>query len=244
MLIRQQTREHKVQVSEKDVKKQIEQIKKDNNLNDKQFVQALKMEGRTLDDLRRDIRKQMERSKLIEVQMRNNPEMRSQVQIGEQDIAEYYRSHYSVMEKVRASHILFAAPAGTKREQLEKTRARAQQVLEKIRAGAPFDQMAKQHSEDPSASLGGDLGWFRRGDMVAAFEKAAFGMKKGAVSDLVQTQFGFHIIKVTDRAQEDRPDLNKVRPRIQQQLYREKFQRAMRGWLDDLRRRSFVDIKL
>jgi peptidyl-prolyl cis-trans isomerase SurA len=244
MLIRQQTREHKVEVTDKDVVKQIDQIKKDNNLNDKQFVQALKMEGRTLDDLKRDIRKQMERSKLIEVQMRNNPEMRSQVQIGEQDIAEYYRSHYNVMEKVRASHILFAAPTGTKREQLEKTRGRAQQILKKIRTGAPFDQMAKQHSEDPSASLGGDLGWFRRGDMVAAFEKAAFGLKKGAVSDLVQTQFGFHIIKVTDRAEEDRPDLNKVRPRIQQQLYRDKFGRAMRGWLDDLRRRSFVDIKL
>jgi len=244
LLILQQVREHKVEVSEKDISNQIAQIKKDNNLNDEQFAKALKMEGRTIAKLKADIRKQMERSKLIEVQMRNNPEMRSQVQIGEKDIAEYYRSHYSAMEKVRASHILFAAPSGTKPELVEKAEKRGREILEKVRAGEAFDQLAKDHSEDPSSSLGGDLGWFRRGDMVGAFEKVAFALKKNGVSDLVRTQFGFHIIKVTDRAEEDRPDLNKVRPRIQQQLYRDKFQRAMRGWLDELRRRSFVDIKL
>jgi peptidyl-prolyl cis-trans isomerase SurA len=244
LLMRQQVAEHKVEVAKEEVEKQVKQLQKSNNLTDEQFIQALKMEGRTMADLRADIRKQMERSKLVEVQMRSNPEMRSQVQISEKDIEEYYRSHYATSEKVRASHILIAAPPGTKPEAVQAARAKAEGLRDQLKTGVDFGELARKVSDDPSASLGGDLGWFRKGDMVASFEKAAFGMKKGSVSGVVRTQFGFHIIKVTDRTMEDRPDLEKVRGKIQQQLYREKFQRAMRVWLDDLRRRSVIEIKL
>ncbi len=93
------------------------------------------------------------------------------------------------MEKkeVRASHILV------------KTREEAQQVLSQLRSGgAKFEDLARQKSQCPSGKQGGDLGWFSKGRMVKAFEDAAFSLNKGALSEVVQTQFGFHVIKVTD----------------------------------------------
>jgi peptidyl-prolyl cis-trans isomerase SurA len=244
LLIKQQVREHKVSVSEEEVQKQIGQLMKDNNLNEKQFEEALMLEGKTIEDLKRDISRQMERSKLIDLQMRTNPELRSQIQVREKEIEDYYQLHYSTMERVRASHILFILPPGSGAEKEKEVRARAQKVLDQLRQGAPFDLMAKQHSDDPSSALGGDLGWFRRGDMVESFEKVAFGLKKGQLSDLVKTKFGIHIILLTDHSTEGPPDMAKVQDEIRSRLHREKFQRAMQGWLDELRRHSFIDYKL
>lgn len=244
LLIKQQVREHKVSVEAEEVQKQIGQLMKDNNLSEKQFEEALKMEGKSIEDLKKDIHRQMERSRLIDLQMRTNPELRSQIQVREKEIEDYYQLHYSTMEKVRASHILFILPPGSGPEQEREVRARAQKVLDQLRQGAPFDLMAKQHSDDPSSALGGDLGWFRRGDMVESFEKVAFGLKKGQLSDLVKTKFGIHIILLTDRSSEGPPNMAGVRDEIRSRLHREKFQRAMQGWLDDLRRRSFIDYKL
>lgn len=90
------------------------------------------------------------------------------------------------MKQVKASHILV------------KKRSEAEKILEELKKGASFAELAKNHSECPSKKRGGDLGWFGRGKMVPEFEKAAFSLKKGELSDIVKTQFGYHIIKVTD----------------------------------------------
>ena len=90
------------------------------------------------------------------------------------------------MKKVKASHILV------------KTESEARKILDELKKGANFAKLAKQVSECPSKKKGGDLGWFGRGAMVREFEKAAFSLKKGEMSDIVKTQFGYHIIKVTD----------------------------------------------
>jgi parvulin-like peptidyl-prolyl isomerase len=90
------------------------------------------------------------------------------------------------MKEVKASHILV------------KTKSEAEKILDELKKGASFSKLAQQHSECPSKKKGGDLGWFGRGRMVPEFEKAAFSLKKGELSDIVKTQFGYHIIKVTD----------------------------------------------
>ncbi len=90
------------------------------------------------------------------------------------------------MKQVKASHILV------------KTEGEARKILEELKKGANFAKLAKQFSECPSKKKGGNLGWFGRGKMVREFENAAFSLKKGEISDIVKTQFGYHIIKVTD----------------------------------------------
>ncbi|MGD2250802.1 MAG: peptidyl-prolyl cis-trans isomerase [Candidatus Methanofastidiosia archaeon] len=90
------------------------------------------------------------------------------------------------MKEVKARHILV------------KKKSQAEEILEELKKGAEFAKLAKKHSECPSRKKGGSLGWFGRGKMVKPFENAAFSLKKGELSDIVKTQFGYHIIKVTD----------------------------------------------
>jgi peptidyl-prolyl cis-trans isomerase D len=116
----------------------------------------------------------------------------------DQELHDYFNQHvedYRLKELVSAQHILFKTE-GKKPEEIEAIRKKALSVLDRIKKGEDFSTLAKQFSEDSSAANGGNLGEFPRGQMVPEFEKAAFSLGVGAVSDLVQTQFGFHIIKV------------------------------------------------
>jgi peptidyl-prolyl cis-trans isomerase D len=117
------------------------------------------------------------------------------------ELQEFYNEHaeeYRLPEQVTAQHILFKTEGKTP-EQIEAIRKKATDVLMRAKNGEDFAKLAREFSEDSSASRGGDLGTFQRGAMVAPFEQAAFGLGPGAISDLVTTQFGFHIIKVNAR---------------------------------------------
>ncbi|MCH2277893.1 MAG: peptidyl-prolyl cis-trans isomerase [Vicinamibacterales bacterium] len=144
--------------------------------------------------------------------------LRPNILVTDADSAQYYtdnQSQYSTPEQVRASHILFE----TEGEDEEQVRTRAEAVLADARAGADFATLAEAHSEDAgSASLGGDLDYFSRGRMVPEFESAAFSMEPGAISDLVQTEYGFHIILATDKREASTRPLDEVREQIAEQL--------------------------
>src|SRR6058998_2070933 len=127
--------------------------------------------------------------------------LRSQVTVSDDELRQYYeqhRSEYTVPERVKAQHILFKTQEKTA-EEIEKIKDKARQVLERAKKGEDFGGLAKQFSEDSTAEAGGDLGDFGRGQMVPEFERVAFSLGVGAISDLVQTQFGIHIIKVTGK---------------------------------------------
>jgi peptidyl-prolyl cis-trans isomerase D len=143
---------------------------------------------------------------------------RQRVAVPENDIQRYYNDNiqqYQTPERVHASHILLNT--GGKDE--AAVRKQAEELLAKIKGGADFAELAKKYSEDPgSKDKGGDLDFFPRGQMVPEFENAAFSMQPGQVSDLVKTQYGFHIIKVVDKQQGATQTLEQVRPQIQQLL--------------------------
>src|SRR5262249_7532231 len=150
------------------------------------------------------------------------------------EVAKYYEanlSRFGEPEQRRASHILIAVKGGAGEEEKRKAREHAQAILAKVRAApASFADIAKKESADPgSASKGGDLGFFSKGMMVGAFEDAAFRLKPGQVSDLVETDFGFHIIKVTGIKPGKMKTLEQVRPQIEAEL---KKQRAGRRFAE------------
>ena len=128
--------------------------------------------------------------------------------VSDDELRQYYEQHkaeYMIPERVKAQHILFKTQEKTP-EEVEKIKEKARQVLERAKKGEDFGALAKQFSEDSSASNGGDLGDFGRGQMVPEFERVAFSLGVGAISDLVQTQFGIHIIKVNGKQEaRDRP---------------------------------------
>jgi len=240
-LMEQQMRERRIKVSDEEAIAFRKQVRKDNNLTEEQFKQALQREGKTLEEYDKMLRRSIKRRKLMQ------RELQGKSVVTEKDIQEYYKEHYlggSAAEKVKASHILFSIPPGTSAEQELAVRARADEVLSALKAGADFAETARKQSDDPSAAMGGDLGWFRRGDMVAAFDKAAFSLDEGKMSSLVRTRFGYHIILVAGRAVDEPPPVDKVSGEIRMRLRKDLDRRLTRHWLDDLRRRSYIEIKL
>src|SRR5581483_9891782 len=153
-------------------------------------------EGLTMQTYRKQLRRDLEKRKLL------NTKIHSQLKVSDDDLrAEYEKTYVQANgeEEVHARHILLQLKRDASRADDAAARQRAEEIAQRIRAGADFAKLAKDLSDGPSASQGGDLGYFKRGVMVSEFEKVAFSLPVGAVSDPVRTQYGWHIIQVLDR---------------------------------------------
>jgi peptidyl-prolyl cis-trans isomerase SurA len=135
-----------------------------------------------------------------------------------------------------------AAPSPTEEELLAAGQAKANGLLEQIKKGAPFDEVAKKSSDGPSAAQGGDLGLFKRGTLSKELEDRTFAMKAGEVTDVIRTKQGFVILKVTEHQMAGIPTFKQMEPRIQDALYYEKLQPALRVFLKKLREEAYIDV--
>lgn len=145
--------------------------------------------------------------------------------ITDEEVARYYAEHkseYTEPEKVKARHILIEIPEDADKKAKEKARKRIAEIDKKLAEGAEFAALAREYSDGPSAARGGDLGWFSRGSMVKPFEKAAFELDPGAVSEPVRTRFGLHLIKVEDHRRAGTKPLKEVRDKIREKLASER----------------------
>ncbi len=159
------------------------------------FAEELKKAGLTERQVRDNYREQI-RNQYLEESM--YAMLAQQVKVSPRDIKDFQEKYRRGESSVVSLSHIFVEPAAST-EQQDKIRPQAEAILERIRAGEDFAALAKEYSQDPgSASQGGDLGFFGRGTMVPAFEDVAFSLKVGEVSDLVQSQFGFHIIRVEE----------------------------------------------
>jgi peptidyl-prolyl cis-trans isomerase D len=152
------------------------------------------------------------------------------IQLPEQDIKTYYEQNLqrlSGQEQRRASHILINAPKDASASDREKARAKADALLADVRKDPKsFAQLARKNSDDPgSAANGGDLDFFAKGAMVKSFEDAVFGLKKGEISAVVESEFGFHIIMLTDIKVPAAPSLEAMRPRLEADLREQQAKR-------------------
>jgi peptidyl-prolyl cis-trans isomerase D len=150
---------------------------------------------------------------------------RDQVEVTDQEIEEFYQLHqedYREPKKVRARHILFRISEKAKTAEIQKILDRAKKVLELARQGDNFADLARKYSEDSTATKGGDLGYFKSGDMVKPFADSAFSLKEGEISDLVRTRFGIHIVKVEDIKEEAVQPLAQVKGAVLKSLKEER----------------------
>ena len=162
--------------------------------------------------------------------------------VTEADAKKYYgenASQFQTPEQVRASHILISTkptdPNADPNQVKVQAKQKAEELLTKVKGGADFAALAKENSSCPSAAQGGDLGVFPRGQMVKPFEDAAFGLQVGEVSNLVETQFGYHIIKVTERHDPNQVAFEKAKTDIIEQLTQQKRAEAIRKYVESLR---------
>ena len=128
----------------------------------------------------------------------------------------------------------------SKKEALKKIK----EIQKRIKDGEDFAKIAKESSEGPTSSKGGDLGSFSKGRMVPPFEKAAFALKVGEISDIVETKFGYHIIKCTDKISATTTPYDKIAERIKELLKNQKIQKQMISLIADLRKNANIEILL
>lgn len=139
--------------------------------------------------------------------------------------------------RVRASHLLVKIEDDDKSAALETI-----QKFKEAAAGEDFAALAKAHSACPSATGGGDLGWFRKGDMVKSFEDSAFSQPIGEIGEPVETQFGFHLIKVTEREDDAKLDFDEARPQIINFLKNQSGAHLIAEWVEELKGRAVIEM--
>ncbi|MFA9614165.1 MAG: SurA N-terminal domain-containing protein [Deltaproteobacteria bacterium] len=164
----------------------------------------------------------------------------AEVEVTDQEIEEFYQLHqddYREPKKVHARHILFRISENAKTAEIQEILDRAKKVLDLARKGDNFAELARKYSDDSTASKGGDLGYFKSGDMVKPFADSAFSLKKGEISDLVRTRFGVHIIKVEDIKEESVKPLAAVKETVRQSLKEERSREIALQRAD-----SFIDL--
>jgi peptidyl-prolyl cis-trans isomerase C len=167
-----------------------------------------------------------------------------QATISEEEVAAYYderKDMMSVPESVHARHILVKVAEDADAEAKEAKLAEIQAIRKELQDGADFAALAREKSDCPSAQQGGDLGAFGRGQMVAPFEEAAFSQPVGEVGDVVETQFGYHLILVTEKNQAMVRTLDDMRDRIEQQLLGERRSEKLQGLLAEMREDATID---
>ncbi len=169
--------------------------------------------------------------------------VRPMVNVSDDDLRAYYSAHldeYRVPDRVKCAHILFKTTGKTPAE-VAKIQQTAQDVLNQIRKGADFAEMAKKYSEDTTASNGGDLGWIVRGQTVKEFEDTAFTLQPGQVSGLVTTTYGIHIIKVFDKQAAHVQTFDEVKGSIQATLEKQKLDQAQAALADQVEQAARQD---
>ena len=196
--------------------------------------------GFTEETYREDIRQQ------VSVQRMISQGIAPSISISDEEVENFYEANMDQMHRpvaVHARHILIK-PESAEPEAQQAAKDEAGEILAEIRAGEDFVKLATDRSQAPSAPQGGDLGYFGPGKMVEPFEKAAFALQPGETSEVVQTQFGYHIIRLEDRRGGDTAPVEEVADKIRNYLSQQKLQSEVETLVTTLRNESDVEIFL
>lgn len=241
-LLTAQVKELQIEVTAQEIDAGIEDVQRQNGMTKEQFEGELLRAGYTLQGYRDFMRDHMARMKLLQMKVR------SQLKISDEDLrAEYAAYAKSVAKDVelKARHILVSVGPKASDEEVAQAKAKAEAIAtEAQRPGVDFVELAKQRSEGPSAADGGDLGTFGRGVMVPAFEKVAYALEEGQVSDPVRTQFGFHVIKVEKRIPIGVRPFEELKEELRARMYQSQLERYTAQYVQELRQKAIVEVKL
>jgi peptidyl-prolyl cis-trans isomerase C len=163
--------------------------------------------------------------------------------VSDEEVRSFYDSNkdrFLQPERVRASHILISVNKDEAGDVRAQKRAEIRRILDELKKGADFGEEARKYSNCPSKDQGGDLGYFERGRMVPEFENVAFALKTGQLSDIVETEFGYHIIKVTDHQKASTIPFDQAKQDIEQYLMNQKKQMEVTAYVDSLRHASKI----
>ena len=232
ILLEQEAKKNGITISEAEVDRGVELVKNQFNLNEQDFNEVLKKQNLTPELFREQWRTQMLGNKLIK------SKLQGQVAVTEDEIRKYYEENYGKIEpekEVHIAHILLPS------DQEEK----AIEVANMAKSGEDFKSLAKEHSIDTiSAEKGGELGYFKKGDLIKPLENATQNAEIGKIVGPINSPSGFHIIKILDKT-ESGEDIKFIENRnsIREVIYEKKAEEALKNWLEEMKNQAYIEVK-
>jgi peptidyl-prolyl cis-trans isomerase SurA len=237
--------------------KKLDEMRKQMNLETMEDLEkAAQAQGASYEEFKQNMRNQIVTQRVI------GQEVGSKLSMNKDDVQKFYNEHKAEMERpeaVRLSEILIAPKPPSKptgldgkpepptdaenQSALAEAQAKAKDVLDQIHKGGSFADLAKKNSDGPSAKEGGDLNYFNRGTLAKELEDKVFALKSGDVTDVIRTKQGYVILQVTEHQIAGIPTLKEAESHIQDALYMQRLQPALRAYLTTLREQAFIDVK-
>jgi peptidyl-prolyl cis-trans isomerase SurA len=228
-----------ISVLESDVDQRLEKIKHERSLTEEDLRKALAAEGYTLEEYRKKMKEQMLRIKLI------NVEVKSKIAITEEEMRADYDKHKEEYQEAKKYHlrtILIKVPDPATTEQKEDSLKRIKAIADELKAGAAFDQLARQFSDDITAKEGGDVGLFSLEELSNQFRETVRWMKDGEISPVLETPQGYQILMVQEIQHTPRKTFKEAKAEIEDRLFRKLVDEKYAKWLQGLRERSYIKI--
>jgi len=232
--------------AETEVIKRLDEMRKQMKMDSMDDLEkAANAQGVSFEDFKQQMKEQIITQQVI------GKEVGSHMSLSKDDEQKFYDEHKEDLrqpEQIRLSELLIAVPAPKEGaaddpQALAAAQAKADGLLAEIRKGAKFEDVAKKNSNGPTAAQGGDLGYFKRGTLAKELEDKTFAMRPGEVSDVIRTKQGFVILSVVEHQQEGIPEFKDVEPKVQDAMYMQKLQPALRAYLAKLRTEAYIDVK-
>jgi peptidyl-prolyl cis-trans isomerase SurA len=241
-LVLQQATELKLAVEDAEVDRAIEEVRKQNNLDESTFKQALASQGYSLASYRKDLRRQLLRLKVV------NTAVRSRISVTDEDIRAFYDQtsrQAGGHREAHVRHVLVAVAAGADAAEVDRKKAIAARVVELAHSGSDFAELARTYSDDPASKADGDLGTVKQGEgLPAVLEAAIFAMDPKDVRGPIRTDKGFEVIQLLEKKDGDVRPFSEVKDQIKQQLYAQQLEKQTQSWLSELKKKAHVDIRL
>ena len=228
-------------VTDKEVEAAYEAIKKKNKMTDEQFKAFLKKKGLTLKEYRIALKQRIERMRFFSLAIK------SHITITDDEIKAYYEKHkdeFGGEERVRIAQIFVPVPKDLPAEKRLERQNLIMKIQGELFKGKNFFKVIEKYKNNPLVRGYNDMGWFKRKDLMKPIADVAFKLKKGAVSDVIETKLGFHIIKVLDIQETKGESFEDVKPKIERILYQKESERRLSEWLENAKKQANVQIML
>jgi peptidyl-prolyl cis-trans isomerase SurA len=227
-----------IEIPDDEVQHLVDSLAKQNKMETNQFRDALAQQGISLETVRDSLKRQQLMVRLLQYKVKPR-------KVSDEEVQQAYANRNKDPEhEVRARDLYIAIPEGASKEQQAAAKAKADTALRRLRAGQSFPVVARDLSDGPSAHEGGDLGYIRRGTMIAAIEDVAFSMSPGQVSDLIKLPTGYHLVMVEDRRVVPMKPLPEVQEEIRTQLASDSVMKEREHYLAQLRKTAQIDERL
>ena len=240
-LVLQQAVTLKVNVRGPEVDEHIDRIKAQRGWDDEQLRMYLTAQGLRKSAFRAQVREQLLRNKVVRRKLVGG------VQVSETDVEQYYKDELTKANtnvEVDAAHIVLSVDPGASAAQDAAVAQEAREIMARAQAGEDFAALARQYSRGPGKDAGGRLGTVRRGSVSAELEEALFALGEGEVGGPVRTRYGYHVVKALARKKLAPPALSEVEGRLRAELQNKKLQDALAKWVEELKEKAFIEIRL